>query len=167
MLENNLQQLDEIMNRYGNDLESVRRSHELEAQARDQFEKGFLNLKKEIIWPAIVDVGNQLNRYGHDYHVSEENEFVDATAHYSPASITLDVYPASLQIDYRQPKMSPYISFIADKYAKKVVIMVSTMLPGSGGVVGSNGSYELEEITTDFVERKIVEVIERSLILHR
>lgn len=166
MLDENKKELDNIMNRFGSDFEGLQAKKTQEKAEQDEFVKEFMRLKKEVIWPAIVDVGNQLNEYKHDFHVSEENEFVDATANFQPASITLNIYPSSLDKSMYKPESTPYISFIANRYAKKIGIMVSTMMPGEGGAIGSHGEYESSQISRELVEKEIVSVLKNTLFLH-
>jgi hypothetical protein len=167
MLESNKNELDTLMNRYKEDLSGLAAKRQQEQEAQDKFISEFKRLQQEVIWPVIVDVGNQLNAYGHDYHVSEEDEYVDATAHFQPASITFNIFPATLDRSFYKPESTPYIQFIANRYAKKVGIVVSTMMPGTGGVVGAHGEYDPSEITKEFVEKEIVEVLKNTLIFHK
>jgi len=167
MLDQNKTELDNLMNRYKEDLSGLKARKEEEKVAQDTFMAEFKRLKEKIIWPVVVDVGNQLNSYGHDYHVSEEDEYTDATAHFQPASITFNIYPATLDRSYYKPESTPYIQFVANRYAKKIGIIVSTMMPGEGGVVGSYGEFDPSEVTKDFVEKEIVEVLKNTLIFHK
>ncbi|MCL5410581.1 MAG: hypothetical protein M1324_01855 [Patescibacteria group bacterium] len=166
MLEENRQELGELMNLYQSDEEGLRAKKEAEKLAQTKFSTDFEKLKHDIIWPAIVDVGNELIRFGHDFHVTEEREYVDAVASFHPAHMTLNIYPSSLEGEFRKPESAPYISFIANSYAKKVGIMVSTMMPGEGGSIGSHGEYEPEKITRDFVEKELINVLKNTLIFH-
>jgi len=166
MLFENKKELDNIMSRFDNDVDGLQARKAQDKAEQDEFMKEFERLKKEVIWPVIVDIGNQMNEYKHDFHVSEEEEYVDATANFQPASITLNIYPASLDKSLYKPECTPYISFIANRYAKKVGIMVSTMMPAEGGVVGSHGEYALNQITEEFVEKEIIEVLKNTLFLH-
>ncbi len=166
MLFENKKELDNIMSRFDNDIDGLQAEKAQEKAEQDKFMTEFERLKQEVIWPVIVDVGNQMNQYKHDFHVSEEEEYVDATANFLPASITLNIYPASLDKSLYKPECTPYISFIANRYAKKIGIMVSTMMPSEGGVVGSHGEYTPDQITQEFVEKEIVEVLKNTLFLH-
>lgn len=166
MQDNTKQELDNLMNNFGQSLDSLAQKKSQEKDEQDQFIKEFDKIKHEIIWPTIVEIGNQLNSYGHDYHVSEEDEYVDATASYTPASITLNIYPSTIDKSYFTPESTPYVSFVADKYAKRVSMVVSTMLPGVGGTIGTHGECGLEQISKEFVENEIIAVLKKSLILN-
>jgi len=166
MLEANKQELSKLMNLYQGDQSGLVAKKEAEKSAQALFIKDFEKLKHEIIWPVIVDVGNELTEYGNDYHVSEEKEYVDATASFHPANMTFNIYPAKLTEEFRKPESAPYISFVANNYAKKVGIMVSTMMPGEGGSIGSHGEYNLAQITKEFVESELVNVLKNTLIFH-
>lgn len=162
MLDKNKRNLDQLLTKYESDTTVLRQKKEAERAALESFISEFFRLKKEIIWPAFVEIGNLLNKYGHNYHISEEAEFLDATAHFHPANITFNIYPAVLDKAFYQPDSTPYISFIADSYSKKVGIMVSTMMPEHGGTVGSFGQFDSGEITTEFVEKQVIALLTRS-----
>lgn len=155
------------MSRYSEDLAGLKSKKEEIKTAQEHFMAEFRRLQKEIIWPVLVDVGNQLNAYHHDYHVTQEDEYVDATASYRPASITFNIYPATVDRTFYKPESTPYISFVANPYAQKVEIMVSTLMPNEGGVIGLHGSFDLSEITKESVEREIVIVLKNTLIFHK
>ncbi|MFA7253725.1 MAG: hypothetical protein WC107_04165 [Patescibacteria group bacterium] len=167
MFGHNKASLEQIMNRFNQDSEGLKARKEEEKKSQDEFAAKFEETKKEIIWPAFVDIGNQLNGYGHDYHISEAQEYVDATAHFTPSSITLNIYPAVVDKAFYKPDCTPYVSFIANRYAKKVGITVSTMMPEDGGAIGSHGEFELEQITGEFVEQEVVKVLQNTLIFHK
>lgn len=167
MLEGNRKELDNLMSRFKENLGGLKTVQDEEKTAQVNFMAQYERLKHEVIWPVIVDIGNQLTSYGHDFHVSEEKEFVDATANFRPASLTLNIYPATVDKAFYTPESTPYISFVANRYAKKIGIMVSTMMPEAGGVVGTHGEYDLGEITKEFVESEIVNVLKNTLIFEK
>lgn len=167
MLDESKKELDSLMNRFKENAGGLTAKLVEDKAAQEAFIKEFDRLKHEIIWPVIVEIGNQLNEYGHDYKVSEEAEYVDATARFTPASITFNIFPSTIDKSFYTPESTPYISFIANRYAKKVGIMVSTMMPGEGGVVGSHGQFDPSEVTKEFVEKEIVTVLKNTLIFDK
>lgn len=166
MLEQTKAELSKLMGLYQNDQAGLLAKKEEEKIAQIQFRENFEKLKHEIIWPVIVDIGNELTKYGHDYHVSEEKEFVDSIASFHPAHMTLNIYPSNLKVEFKKPESAPYISFVANNYAKKIGITVSAMMPGEGGSIGSHGEYDPEQITKEFVEKEIINVLKNTLFLH-
>ncbi|MFA5926570.1 MAG: hypothetical protein WCT32_02230 [Patescibacteria group bacterium] len=166
MLDNNIKELDRIMDRYTNDLEGIKQEKQKQKKSQEVFVSEFERLKHEIIWPTIVDAGNELTKYGHDFHVTEEKEYMDATATYHPAHITLNIYPALISEGMKKPESTPYISFQADRFAEKINIMVSTMMPGQGGVVGQYGMANIAELNQSFIEKIIIDVLKTSLFFH-
>ncbi len=167
MLETNKNELDSLMGRYSQDLAGLKVKKQEYKAAEEAFVSEFKRLEKDVIWPVLVDVGNQLNAYGHDYHVSQEDEYVDATAHFQPASITFNIYPATVDRTFYKPDSTPYISFVADRYARKISIMVSTFMPNEGGAIGSHGDFDSSQITEEFIEKEIVNVLKNTLIFHK
>jgi len=167
MLEQNQKELDGLMSKYQGDLSGLQQKRTEVQEAQAAFMAEFKRLKKEVIWPTLVDIGNYLNKFGHDYHIEEHDEYTDATAHFSPSSLTFNIYPATLDRASYQPDCTPYISFGANRYAGKIGIMVSTMMPGKGGVIGSHGEYDLSAITKELVENEVTAVLKNSLIFHK
>ncbi len=167
MLDDNKKELDKLMNRYSKDLAGLKSKKEEVKEVQERFMTEFKRLEKDVIWPVIVDIGNQLNAYHHDYHILQEDEYVDATAHFQPASITFNIYPATVDRTFYKPESTPYISFIANPYAQKIGIMVSTFMPNEGGVIGSHGDFDPSEITEEFVEKEIITVMKNTLIFHK
>lgn len=167
MQEKTKDELKGLIEMYNRDLAGLEQKRQEERNRQQEFGQSFEELKSKVIWPVFVEVGNELTNYNHDFHVTEEKEYTDATAQYHPASITFNVYPANLNKADRRPESTPYVSFVADPYAGRVKILVSTMMPGAGGVVGEHGNFEIEKITPDFVEKEMVEVLKNSLILQQ
>lgn len=165
MQEQNLNDLQQLM-QYNKESEAETEDRIKQRQA-DQaaFHQIFEKLKKDIIWPKIVEIGNVLTGYGHDFHVAEENEYTDATAKYHPASIVFYLYPSTLKSEFKKPGSSPYIAFIANTYAKKISLNVSTMIPGEGGSVGSHGEYTPDQITPEMVEKEIIAVLKNTMMM--
>lgn len=167
MLEQSKNEIEKLMNLFRDDVAGLNTKKEAEKASLAKFGTEFEKLKKEIVWPVIVEVGNYLTEYGHDFHISEEKEYTDSTATYHPASITFNIYPSTISPEFKKPDSAPYISFVANPYAKKVGITVSTMMPGEGGIVGTHGEYEFSGLTKDFVEKEIILVLKNTLIFHQ
>lgn len=167
MLDDNKKELDSLMSRYSEDLAGLKSRKVEDKAVGEAFMTEFKRLEKEIIWPVLIDVGNQLNAYGHDYHISQEDEYVDATAHAQSANITFNIYPATVERTFYKLESTPYISFVADRYARKIGITVSTFMPNEGGAIGSHGDFDPPQITKEFVEKEIVAVLKNTLIFHK
>jgi len=167
MLEENKKVLDRLMGQYGDNVDELKSRKEADRQLQELFAKSFNELKHNTIWPVVIDVGNQLNQYGHDYSISEDTDFLDATAKYHPSNITIFIYPSIAQKGMYTPETTPYVAFVADKYCRKVSILVSTMMPDGSGVIGTYGSYDLETISKEFVEKEVVNVLKDTLIFHK
>jgi hypothetical protein len=163
MDQQNLDQIKSLMDEVAQTQDVTNKRTE-EKEARSKFNDEFRRLKKEVIWPVMVEVGNEINKYGHDYHVDEEEERVDTTAHEEPSSIQFNIYPAGVDRAYYTPDATPYIKFYANSYAKKVGIEVSTMMPGKGGTIGVHGEYAPDQMTKEFIEKEMVAVLKGSMI---
>ena len=166
MLDENKKILDKLMGQYNDNVTELKSRKEEDKQQQEAFAKTFNDLKHNIIWPVVIDVGNQINQYGHDYSISEDTDFLDATAKYHPSNITIFIYPTVAQKAMYTPETTPYVAFVADKYARKIGILVSTMMPDGSGVTGTYGTYDLDTISKEFVEKEIVNVLKDTLIFH-
>ncbi|MFA6963279.1 MAG: hypothetical protein WC227_01000 [Patescibacteria group bacterium] len=167
MLEENKKILDKLMGQYSDNVSELKDRKEADKQEQETFAKTFNDLKHNVIWPVVIDIGNQLNQYGQDYSISEDTDFLDATAKYHPSNITIFIYPKVAEKAMYTPETTPYVAFVADKYARKVGILVSTMMPDGSGVTGSYGTFELNVITKEFVEKEVVNVLKDTLIFHQ
>lgn len=164
MEQQNLEELQKLVNQVKADSSYTQKKADMKND-RDMFNDEFRKIKKEIIWPTLVDIGNELNKLGNDYHIDEEEEKVDATAHAEPSSLQFNLYPVGVDKSFYTPDSTPYIKFYANSYAKMVGIEVSTMMPGQGGSIGTHGEYTLDKITREFVEKEVVSVLKESMVL--
>ena len=164
MNQDNLNELQQITSQTKTDAVFSQKKAEQKAML-ESFNVDFKRVKTEIIWPVLIDIGNELNKLGNDYHIDEEEDMVDATAHDSPSSLQFNLYPAGLDRAYYTPDATPYIKFYANPYARKVGIEVSTMMPGQGGNIGTFGEYNLTQITSESVEKEVVTVLKESMVL--
>ena len=62
MLEQNQKELDGLMNKYQGDLSGLQQKRTEVQAAQAAFMAEFKRLKKDVIWPTLIDIGNYLNR---------------------------------------------------------------------------------------------------------
>ena len=165
MLDESKQELERLMGAYKDTADHLQEKKEKERAGVEEFEKKFKSLKQEVIWPAIVEVGNELTNFGHDYHVYEEDGYLDATAVYHPSHITFIIFPSFLEERFRRKESAPYVSFDADSYTRKISITLSTMMAHEGGSVGGYDQVDIYAITREWVQAKIIEVMKTILMI--
>jgi hypothetical protein len=93
------------------------------------------------------------------FEVLEEEESVDHEGRTQDAKIIMNVFPAGIDRSLFRHKATPRISFHATKYKMEIWIYTSTIMPKRGGQAGSGGEFKLEEINTDLVEQKALELL--------
>jgi hypothetical protein len=152
-------QLDVLMDKYGQRLEEAKKRQEQIKSEEDVFLSEFKRLRKEVIFPEMEDIGNHLKVRGHDYRIAEEEESLDSEGRTRDAKITINIFPAGVDRSAYRPEDTPSISFIATRYEKKIWVHGSNMMPNRGGSAGSRGKFNVEEITSDIVEREVLKVL--------
>jgi hypothetical protein len=159
MKEETKSQLDILMNKYKKKLTEPENKKEQQMSGEDIFLSEFRRLRKEVIRPAMEDIGNQLKSHGHDFEVLEEEESVDHEGRTQDANIIMRIFPAGNDKSIYRHEGTPGISFHAAKYKMKIWIHTSTVLPKRGGQAGSRGEFKPEEINTDLVEQKTLALL--------
>jgi hypothetical protein len=56
----------------------------------------------------------------------------------------------------------PTFTVFCDKSKQRVRFHDRTMMPGRGGSAGSSGEADLTEVTTDLIQAKILDVVEKA-----
>ncbi len=159
MKKENKSQLDVLMDKYEQRLEEAKKRQEQIKSEDDVFLSEFRRLRKEVIYPRMEDIGNQLKARGHDYQISDEEESVDLGGRTRDARITMNIFPAGVDRSAYRPENTPSISFIATRYKKNIWVHGSNMMPNRGGSAGSRGEFNAEEITSDMVEGEVLGVL--------
>ena len=151
-------ELNSLINGY--EKRKAKQVKKFEAQKReeDKFLQEFYLIRKKIIKPAMIEIGELLKSRGRNYQIDEQDEEFDREVKTKDARI--NVYFLILEKGYESQLFEyPFVSFIADKRKKKIVTQENTTRPNRGGHSGDTGSYSLSQITTDLVHQKIMNVL--------
>ena len=151
-------ELNSLINGY--EKRKAKQVKKFEAQKReeDKFLQEFYLIRKKIIKPAMIEIGELLKSRGRNYQIDEQDEEFDREVKTKDARI--NVYFLILEKGYESQLFEyPFVSFIADKRKKKIVTRENTTRPNRGGHSGDTGSYSLSQITTDLVHQKIMNVL--------
>ncbi len=158
MKQENKHLLESLMEINRQKAEEVRKLQNRKIEEDDRFLKEFERVKKEIISPVMEDVGRQLERYGHVCDIVLQEEIQDQDGKIRNASIALYIFPEGKR-GWRFDSI-PSVVFYGIKFSRKVWIHRSTMVPAQGGAVGAVGEFSLEELSSDFVEHKIMDCLQ-------
>ncbi|OGW67387.1 MAG: hypothetical protein A3H49_07070 [Nitrospirae bacterium RIFCSPLOWO2_02_FULL_62_14] len=155
MKEENGSQLQALMQNFEQKLAKSRDARDRQQTEAEAFYLEFKRVRTEIIRPALEDIGNQLKAKGHAVEISE----VGDERSKRDAKITLRVTIGGVPSSAYVPENTALVSFCHTGHTT-VSIQASTPSQHKSDFAGSRGSYALSEITTDLVERKILEVLE-------
>ena len=151
-------ELNSLINGYEERKAKQVKKFEAQKREEDKFLQEFYLIRKKIIKPAMIEIGELLKSRGRNYQIDEQNEMIDHEVKTKDARI--NIYFLILEKGYESQLFEyPFVSFIADKRKKKIVTQENTTRPNRGGHSGDTGSYSLSQITTDLVHQKIMNVL--------
>lgn len=155
MKEENESHLQSIMQKFEQKLAKSRDAKDRQQSEEDAFYLEFRRVRTEVIRPAMEDIGNQLKTKGHNVEIAE----VGDERSKRDAKITLRVMIGGVPSSAYIPENTALVSFCHTGHTT-VSIQASTPSQHKSEFAGSRGNYALAEITTDLVEKKILEVLE-------
>ena len=155
--------LDKILDSYSSKQDAVRKEVTRQKTEREQFLERFKEKATTLIRPLFEKVGEHLKSRGHDFGIKEENERIEGDGkRHSNAGITLEIYP-----ERKRPSFAnhgcPHVAIMVDSHKNSLYVYESTMMPGSGGRSGSAGSYELDAITPEIIDKHIIGVLSQAM----
>ncbi len=155
MKKENESQLESIMQKFEQKLAKSKDVHEQRQSEEDAFYVEFRRVRANVIRPAMEDVGNQLKARGHNFEISE----LDDERRKRDAKITMSITLGGVPSSAYTPENTVLVSFAHTGHTS-VSIQASTPSQHRSGFAGPRGNYAASEITTDLVEKKILEVLE-------
>lgn len=151
-------EFNSLINRY--EERKTKRLKEFKAQKKeeDKFLQEFYLIRKNIIKPAMIEIGELLKSRGQNYQIGEQDEIIEHEVKTKDAEI--NIYFLIPEKGYVSQLLEyPFVSFIADRRKKKILTHENTTRPNRGGHSGGTGLYPLSQITTDLVHQKIMNVL--------
>ena len=155
MKEENESQLQTLMQNFEQRLAKSRDAKDRQLSEAEAFYLEFKRVRAEVIRPAMDDIGAQLKAKGHTVEIGE----VGDERSKRDAKITLRVAIGGVPTSAYIPENSASVSFCHTGNTT-VSIQASTPSQHKSEFAGQRGNFALAEITTDLVEKKILEVIE-------
>ncbi|MSR24657.1 MAG: hypothetical protein EXR96_06155 [Nitrospiraceae bacterium] len=155
MKEENDSQLQTLMQNFEQRLAKSRDAKDRQQSEADAFYLEFRRVRTEVIRPVMDDIGNQLKAKGHSVEIAE----VGDERSKRDSKITLRVAIGGVPNSSYFPENTAMVSFCHSGHTS-VSIQASTPSQSKSEFSGSRGILALTEITTDLVEKKILEVLE-------
>ena len=153
MKEESKSQLDNYLKKYY----ETRYDSEKELSDKKQRDKKFFKLYENIIMNNIIPVMKEFSNYleskGHDTVIGN---------HFENKAIFMNIYPEKIRNDSH-----PSISFMAESEEQRISVHTKSFMPDNGGSEKFLGEFELTDITKEFVEEEIVNLIKQSFSNYR
>ena len=115
--------------------------------------EAFDNLARDVIRPAMEELGAELERKGHDY------EIVIVPGQH----ITMYFYPPVLQRSAYSASCCPYVSFSSDPMTAEIHVVQSTLMPNGQGRAEATVAFSARQVTRPCVGAQILKVLENVL----
>jgi len=147
--------LESILKRFEQKLAKSKDAKEQRQSEEDVFYVEFKRIRTQVIRPAMEDIGNQLTARGHTSEISE----VGDERRQRDAKITMSIMIGGVPSSACVPENTVSVSF-SHMGHMTISIHASTPMQNRRGFAGQRGNYAGTEITTDLVEKKILEVLE-------
>ncbi len=132
--------------------EETRFDFETGINENDQRKKEFFKSYERIIMDNIIPVMREFSDY-----IESKGHGALIGNNFENKSVFMNIYPEKMR-NYSHPS----ISFMAEEETQKISIHTKTFMHGNGGYKKYIGEFELKDITSDFVENKIVDLIKES-----
>lgn len=158
--------LDSLLESYDENVKKEREKRKGSKSKHVDFIEEFYQAREEIIWPAMIEIGQLLKYKAHDSRVElVDDEFKSVGG--TEANICMYIYPNGEGADTSRAKNYPYLSFTASWHEQVILIHSNTHIPRRSlstiaplrGSTGLRGSCNVKDITEEFVQDEIAKVM--------
>ena len=155
MKEEDKTHLESIMKGFEQKLAKSKEAKERRQCEEDIFFMEFKRVRTEVIRPAMEDIGKELHARDHNFQILE----IGDERSKRDAKITMSITIGGVPTSAYAPENTASVSF---SYAGHTTIAVHAITPikNRSGFAEQGGNYAVSEITTDLVQKKILEVLE-------
>jgi|GEM_PF-915507 len=153
--------LDEILDQHDAKLKEVTERAVREQSQHNQFHEEFSRIRDNIIRPAMEEIGNYMKQKGHSFNIIESKEQFDSRLKIYKGSrgIIMTILPSGFNPSDFSNSNIPSLGFYADMRTRKIEITENNVMPHWGGTSGSKDSAELSELTKDYVQKQILQLL--------
>ena len=157
-------QLNAILGGYDEKLAEIERRDKAIRAAQESFPERFANLKTRTIRPALQEFADALNARGHDATAREQEESSSAAGGVAFAAIILRIIPKPFAHKSETNNNFIEIAFSANRAERKITVASTNTIANSGGSRGKRGEYEIESVTTEIVEKHVLQTLQEALV---
>lgn len=162
MDKNTKERLDAAQKSRAIKIEKRRKKVEEIQSERATFLSEFAEKVSSVIEPTMQEMVDYLREAGHGCEiVSSTQADTDNSKDHAP-SIRIDIFLENRRTAIPNQNWHPSVTFSAISYMNKVACHSAKLLTGGFGS-GPKGEFELEAITTQLVNKLILEVLEGSM----
>jgi hypothetical protein len=156
--------LANVLNRYDEEQSGAKKQAQETQTAQEELLQAFGHLRTEVIRPSMEAIGTVLQTRGHDYKIVEEDVSTDAPGK-QDVMISMYIFPsrAGAPSTTRELLHFPRISFRADPYWRRIIVQTSNVTLTYGELSGGRGEYSISQVTAEFVEKELVQIVEGIL----
>jgi hypothetical protein len=157
--------LANVLNRYDEEQSGAMKQAQETQTAQEELLQSFGQLRTAVIRPIMEDIGTVLQTRGHDYKIVEEDVSTDAPGTQQDVMISMYIFPsrAGAPSTTRELLHFPRISFRSDPYWRRIIVQTSNVTLTYGGLSGGRGEYSISQVTAEFVEKELVQIVEGIL----
>ena len=164
MKEETKNRLANVLNRYDEEQSGAKKQAQETQTAQEELLQAFGHLRTEVIRPSMEAIGTVLQTRGHEYKIVEEDVSTDAPGK-QDVMISMYIFPsrAGAPSTTRELLHFPRISFRSDPYWRRIIVQTSNVTLTYGGLSGGRGEYSISQVTSEFVEKELVQIVEGIL----
>jgi hypothetical protein len=151
-------QLESLLDNYQKKQLEAEMKQEQSQYTRELFLDNFKELREKVIRPSMTEIGEILEQKGHKYNIKEQEYSIDRKGFTQEAHIEFNILPEGKE-EKSYYDNHPSITFIADTGSLKVQVRGSYVMPDIRGESSRIGTYELSEISSDIVEKEILDIL--------
>lgn len=155
-------QLDQVLATHNSAEQKQAMNREDKVQRAALFLAQFYDVVAAAVRPAFAEMESAVVAHGLESKISANHEGRETSGTSGSASITLTVFVGGREGSSGAQDF-PHITFRCNKAEEKVGLVRSTISPRRGGMAGLEGEYRLDEITFDFVQEKVVALLQEVL----
>jgi hypothetical protein len=125
------------------------------------FLREFNRIREAIIRPAMEEIGKHVQLRSCSFEIHDEDERLPDPHRGGGRnpSIAIIFFPG----EQRTPRHQfPALTVFCDKHNECVIFHDRTITPGKGGTAGSSGEVPLEQITSDLIQERILNVLQKT-----
>jgi len=145
--------LDAIMSSFE---QKLAKSKDARSQRQSEEDAGYAEFKRvqrDVIRPAMEDMANELKARGHESQISE----VGDERSQRDVRITMTFTIGGASATAFSPENTVSVSF---SRTGSTTVTIQATTPNRSGLAGQRGNYAASDITTDMVQKKILEVLQ-------